>query len=299
MTTPTSHHQVDVLSAVRWEFERSYRAISYDFRVRTNVPRAGSVLDRLLAPFRIPTAGDARTYSLVLTKNGRFPFTLYVDDAQMQEVESAASMLDFVLADVTIQSVERMEDHVGLHAAAAAWDGQGIILPGEPDAGKTTLVAGLTQAGFAYLSDEAALIDPLTGLLHPYPRALAMDARSVDVIPGLRESLPPDYEEFMRFRFHVSPDDLRRGSVGRPCRVRYVIAPRYEPGVETALEPMTRAEALMMLAENSFNFVRFGGLAVESLRGTLENVSCYRLRIGSLEDAVRQVLNVVGEKALA
>lgn len=291
--TSSSRPQLDALSATRWASERSYRALSYDFRVRTNMPRAGFLLDRLLAPFRSPSSDETRTYSLIHRADEQLPFALYVDDDRMHEVEFAASMLDFVLADVTIQSVERMEDHVGLHAAAAAWERQGIILPGEPDAGKTTLVAGLTQVGFAYLSDEAALIDPLTGLLHPFPRALAMDARSVDVIPGLRAKLPPDQDQFMRFRFHVAPDDLRPGAVGRPCRVHYVIAPKYESGAVTSLEPMTRAEALMMLAENSFNFVRFGARAVDSLHGVLEGVKCYRLRMGSLEDGIRKVLDVV------
>lgn len=297
--TLSANLQPPAMSPVEWSFDRSYRAVSYGFRVRTNLPRAGFLLDRLLAPFRAVSGNGDPTYYLLRTDGERFPFSLYVDDTRVQEVESAASMLDFVLADVTIQAVERMEDHVALHAAAAAWGGGGIILPGPPDAGKTTLVAGLTRVGFAYLSDEAALIDPRTGVLHPFPRALAMDSRSLDAIPGLRQKLPPDRDEFMRFRYHVCPDDLRPGAVGRPCPVRFVIAPQYQPGVETSLEPMTRADAFMTLAENSFNFVRFGALAVESLHRAISHVECYRLRVGSLESAIRAVFDVVGGRAKA
>jgi hypothetical protein len=282
------------LAAVDDSPDRSYRAMSYEFRVRSNVPRLGFLLDRLLAPFRAVPANGGPTYSLVHTPGKPRPFSLYLDDERLHEVETAATMLDFVLAHITVQAVERMEDHVALHAAAAAWDRRGIIFPGPQDAGKTTLVAGLTRVGFAYLSDEAALIDPLTGLLHPFPRALAMDGNSLDAIPGLRGKLSPDHDQFMRFRYHVAPDDLRPGAVGRPCRVQYVIAPKYEAGTETALEPMSRAVALMTLAENSFNFVRFGAVAVDSLRGVLDGVTCYRLRIGGLEDGIRKVLDVVG-----
>jgi hypothetical protein len=284
-------------SIPEWQFDRSYRALSYGFRVRTNIPRAGILLDRLLAPFRAVISDEVPTYDLVRTNGERLPFSLYIDDSRIQEVESASSMLDFVLANVTVQAVELMEDFVSFHAAAAAWDRRGIILPGQPDAGKTTLVAGLTQVGFAYLSDEAALIDPDTGLLHPFPRALAMDSHSVDAIPGLRRKLPPDHDQFMKYRYHVAPDDLRPGAVGRPCRVQFVIAPRYEAGSVTALEPMSRAEALMMLAENSFNLVRFGGRAVESLQQAMEGVRGYRLRVGSLDDAIRRVLDVVEGEA--
>jgi hypothetical protein len=282
-----------------WPFDRSYRALSYDFRVRTNLPRAGVLLNRLLAPFRAAPSDGVATYDLVHTKADRFPYSLYLDGARLQQVESPSSMLDFVLANVTIQAVELMEDFVALHAGAAAWGGRGIIFPGAPDAGKTTLVAGLTRVGFAYLSDEAALIDPLTGQLHPFPRALAMDSGSIDAISDLRGKLPPDHDQFMRHRYYVAPDDLRPGAVGRPCRVQYVIAPRYEAGAETVLEPMSRAEALMMLAENSFNFLRFGSVAFESLRQAMEGVKCYRLRTGSLEEAIRRVFDVVGGEAEA
>jgi hypothetical protein len=271
--------------------------MSYEFRVRTNVPRLGFLLDRLLRPFRASPAEGSPTYSLIHTAGSPLPFSLYLDDERLHEVETASTMLDFVLADITVQAVERMEDHVALHAAAAAWDRRGIIFPGPPDAGKTTLVAGLTSVGFSYLSDEAALIDPRTGVLHPFPRALAMDGHSVDAIPGLRRKLPPDHDQYMRLRFHVAPDDLRPGAIGRPCRIKHVIAPKYEPGGGTTLEPMSRAEALMTLAENSFNFVRFGAVAVDSLRGALEGVKCYRLRTSGLEDAIRKVLDVVGGKA--
>jgi hypothetical protein len=292
LTSSSSNQGMPPIS--EWPFDRSYRALSYHFRVRTNLARAGFLLDRLLAPFRASTSKEVPTYDLVQTNEGQYPFSLYLDGSRVQQVESASSMLDFVLANVTVQAVELMEDFVALHAAAAAWGGRGIIFPGPPDAGKTTLVAGLTRIGFAYLTDEAALIDPRTGFLHPFPRALAMDERSIDVIPGLRQKLPPDHDQFMRYRYHVPPDDLRPGAVGRPCRVEFVIAPRYEAGGETVLEPMSRAEALMMLAENSFNFVRFGGKAVESLRQAMDGVKCYRLRTGTLEDSIRSVFDVVG-----
>src|SRR5687767_12092302 len=103
-----------------WQFDRFYRALSYGFRVRTNFPRAGFLLDRLLAPFRSAASSDVPTYDLVRTNGERLPYSLYLDDARVQEVESASSMLDFVLAQVTIQAVELMEDFVAFHAAAAA-----------------------------------------------------------------------------------------------------------------------------------------------------------------------------------
>ena len=48
------------------------------------------------------------------------------------------------------------------------------------------------MAGCEYLSDEVALVDLESGMLHPFPRALGMSQRSIGFIPGLLERLPPE-----------------------------------------------------------------------------------------------------------
>ena len=47
-------------------------------------------------------------------------------------------------------------------------------------------------AGCEYLSDEVALVDLESGMLHPFPRALGMSQRSIGFITGLLERLPPE-----------------------------------------------------------------------------------------------------------
>ncbi len=172
------------------------------------------------------------------------------------------------------------------------------MLPAQPGSGKTTLAAGLTHAGFAYLSDEAAPIDLRTRELVPYPRPLTMKPGTVAIIPGLTRRLASVLGDYEGPQYHVRPDDLRQGALGGPCRVGYVIAPRYEPEEPTSLEPMTRGEALVLLAENSFNFDRHGTRGLEVLRELVAGADCYRLRMGDLESAVRAITDVVhgGEK---
>jgi HprK-related kinase A len=278
-----------------WPFDRSYRALSYGFRVRTNVPGVGEVLDRLLSAFGAAQAANGVTYSLVRRRDGAsWPFALYRDDVRIQEVEWPASMIDWVLSDTTTQAIDTSDDYIALHAGAVSSQGRGVILPAPPDSGKTTLVAGLTRAGFSYLSDEVALIDPASGLLHPLPRPLAMDDGSLDAIPGLRSTLPSDHESLMRYRFHIAPEDLRKSPVGTPCRVSHVIAPRFESGSPTTLAPMSRAETVMSLAENSFNFRRFGSRGLRALVPVVADAKCFRIRFGDLNEAVERVVALLG-----
>lgn len=276
--------------------ERRYRTLGYSFTVRTNLPRARLFIDRLLAPFRVNSTIEGPTYLLIASHDDGGRFSLYLDDVCIQRVESPASMVDFVLADVTTRALEHADGFLAIHAAAASFRGQGFVLPAPPDSGKTTLVAGLTRAGFDYLSDEAALIDLETGLLHPFPRPLMMDATSVAALGDLRATLGAGDAEFMRFRYHAVPGDLRPASLGRPCPVRYVIAPRYQEGGRTGLGRVSRAEGMFLLARNAFNLDHIGGEALALLGRVVEEADCYRLRIGDLGQAVREVLRLADSR---
>lgn len=277
--------------------ERRYRALGYAFTVRSNLPPATRFIDRLLAPFRVNSSVDGPTYLLTASRDDDGRFSLYLDDVCIQRVESPASMVDFVLADVTTRALEHADGFLVIHAAAASFRGRGFVLPAPPDSGKTTLVAGLTRAGFDYLSDEAALIDLQTGLLHPFPRPLMMDAGSVAALGDLGPRLAAADAEFMRFRYHALAGDLRPASLGRPSPVRYVIAPHYQVGARTELERVSRAEGMYLLARNAFNLDHIGREALALLERVVEEADCYRLLMGDLGQAVREVVGLAGSRS--
>ncbi|MGH2806059.1 MAG: hypothetical protein ACRDKT_02165, partial [Actinomycetota bacterium] len=197
-----------------------------------------------------------------------------------------------VLWDVTRRAIDRTR-HIAVHAGAVALGGRGVIFPASMDSGKTTLTSALVRDGFDYLSDEAALIDPATGLLHPFAKPLWMEARTLNLLPGLATSLPRGHLWMMKGNFHVAPDELRPGAIGTPCRVACVIAPSYAPDSTTTLEPISKAEALMLLAENSFNASSFGGDGFDALAGIAQGATCYRLTVGDLGAAVAAVRRAV------
>jgi hypothetical protein len=60
-----------------------------------------------------------------------------------------------------------------IHAGALAHNGHGLLLPGASGAGKSTTVAALTLYGFAYCSDEYAMVGP-DARLYPFPKIISL-----------------------------------------------------------------------------------------------------------------------------
>jgi hypothetical protein len=276
-------------------FDRRYRALSYPFRVLAGDPALGRRADRLMAAFRDGSGGGrAVTYRLLSPGRRERRFRVHRAGRCVHRAATPELALEYLLWDVTSQAVQLTREFLVLHAGAVSWAGRGIILPAPPDSGKTTLTAALTRVGFSYLTDEAAPLDPTTGLLYPFPRALWMDAPSIDVVPRLRQDLPQDVLVASRPRYQVAAEELRAGAVGGPCPVRYIVAPAYATGSAVELEPVSRAEAVVSLAQNSFNFATLGRPGVSLLAKVVAGAVCYRLRMGSLEGAVDMVRELVG-----
>ncbi len=276
-----------------WAFDSHYRALSYAFRVRTNDARAGRWLEPLLAPFSAPPNGvRPAVYSLVSSPAGR-EHDVFLDGRQAHRSESLDLALDWVVWSAGDEAVERTERFLALHAGAVSWRGSGVLLPAPPNSGKTTLVAALIQRGFRYLTDEYAVVDLGSGRLHPFPRPLWLAPESIELLKGLGLAAPALIPGD-RAKWFVSAEDVGTGGVGDPCPVRHVISPAYEPYATASLEPVARAEMLLELADDAFNFRRHGAPALDLLRDLLAGADCYRLRMGDLGAAVELVRELVG-----
>ncbi len=266
-----------------------YDVLGYRFALRSELPGLTARVAELLRGFVSTTGGAATRYEARRESAGAHSFGLFRDGDLVQPATSEASILDFLLWDVNANAL-RTTPFLALHAAAASWRGRGVVMPAKMNAGKTTLVAGLVTNGFAYLSDEAALIDPVTGLLHPYAKPLWMEPPTMKLF-SFDEATSDDASALRNY--HVRPERLRPDCIGAPCEVGHVVAPQYVPGAETSLEPMTQAEMLMLLADNCFNLVRAGGSGMRVLADVLANTSCHRLTAGDLSSAVDAIRRLV------
>ncbi len=130
------------------------------------------------------------------------------------------------------------------HAGAVAWGGNAVLIPGHRGRGKSTLVTGLGDHGWDYLSDDVVPLDPQTHTLLPLPFAPAKREypgrrmRSV----WLRTTPKTDVT--------VPGERVRSG----PTPVAAFVIPRYRQDAHTKVAAFSPAQAAALLLENCWNF---------------------------------------------
>jgi hypothetical protein len=181
---------------------------------------------------------------------------------------------------------------VVVHAAVAERGGRALLLPAAPGSGKSTLVAGLAYAGWRFLSDEFALVDPGTGDVWPAPRPISLKDASIEVIRSRWPDVVvgPEGRDVNDARFvHARPplESIRR--MREPARPAWVVLPRWTAGQPTTLRPLARARALMSLADQSFNYNYLGPDGFRTLAGIVGAADCYTLEYSDLDDAIARL----------
>jgi hypothetical protein len=286
-----------VLDGIAWSHVTApRRALGFDFGVRVMDPVLGSYLEQILVQEK-HDGPPLHLYSVVdrgAGRPGRFP--IYFDGDRAVTLKTPGFALSYLLWHINQNVVEHTTDLLLFHASAVERDGVAVLFPAPMESGKTTLAAGLVRAGFRYLTDEAVAIDPETLLVQPYPKALSVDPGSWEVLADLRPKVPDEVRAYLGAQWHVRPADIRPDAVAPPCAARFVIAPRYERGAATSLRRIRPAEALSVLAENSFNLARHGARGFAALGRAVQGCVGYRLTVGDLGEACRLVSDLVDEE---
>jgi hypothetical protein len=181
-------------------------------------------------------------------------------------------------------------------------DGCGVVFPGSPGRGKSTLASGLLLRGWSYLSDEFALLDPRTRLLTPYPKALCIKAGAFETLLGLGFPLNVQRQHRKGSKGRVAMVDplrVRRDAVSAPCPLRMVVIPEYRRGQRPVLAPVSRAQAVFELMQQSFNFGKFRARGLEVLVEAVRQADCYRLHTGDLMESCALIEAAVRERRRA
>ena len=153
-----------------------------------------------------------------------------------------------------------------LHAASVEKDGRGLILTGESGSGKSTLSALLGANGWRFMGDEFVLLEPETGLMHPFPRPVSLKNASIDAL----EAVLPDSRFGPRLIGtpkgdirHVKPDPAAIAAMDRPVIPRLILFPRY--GFETAVRDILPGEVFVRLTQASTNYTAMGERGFDAL----------------------------------
>ena len=267
-------------------------AFAHDFGIQTDDAKLCAYFDRSLRSFG--AAGrPARWYSVVSGNAPMERYRIYLDDEGLLAAPDSDLVARYLLWHVNYEVISTSSAHLLVHAAGATTGGQAVVLPGEMNAGKTTLVAGLVLDGFQFLTDELVALNVGTGLIDPYPRPLNIGRGSFDVLAPLRPADRDDDDPIPRLVWHVEPTSIRADVVAASTPLRWVIAPRFEPGAATRLEPLSRPEAAALLHRHAFNPQRVGSAGIRALVTAVSTARCARLVNGDLTSAVASVRRFV------
>jgi hypothetical protein len=155
-----------------------------------------------------------------------------------------------------------------------------VAIPGFSRHGKSTLVAALVQVGFGYVSDEVLGVDRHTRLASRFPRPIALDATSWQIL-GLPPPGPPAGREQL-----VAPTAL--GRLGRPGPVTDVVLTRRSQSASRITEA-SRGAAVAPLLTRAFNHYQDGPASFRTVITLLRSARVWQVEYHSAPDLAAEL----------
>jgi hypothetical protein len=272
-----------------------FRVLSHVFQVEWQSGEIGARVTDVLGRFAVDSDDGPVTASYRFTETTtpepapNLRHRLYVDDVEAWAGPEALDVLHHFFWHVNSTAFTLRHRLLVLHAGAVvAPSARAVLLPAPSGSGKSTLVAGLlAHGGYAFLSDEAAPLDPDTAHVHPFPKALTLKAGGERVLGRSEadETWGPSY---------LSPEELG-ASVAEPSPVGLVVFPRYAPGASTSLVALGRADAVQRMAANCMDLRGYGAAALDILAAVARQAAAFELVSGDLHEAVEAVVRAEAE----
>jgi len=181
-----------------------------------------------------------------------------------------------------------------VHAAVVERANRTLLLPARPGSGKSTLCAALAYSGWRLFSDEFALIDPVSRLLLPAPRPLALKNGSIELIAKRHPEVVygPEAIDIDGSRFvHARAPETSIARARERAAPGWIIFPRYKAHSPTTLERFPKTHALIELVGHSFNY-NFLPNGYTTLVEIVRNTECYTLEYSDLDDVLDKLIHL-------
>jgi HprK-related kinase A len=160
-----------------------------------------------------------------------------------------------------------------LHAAVVEKNGRALIMAGESGSGKSTLSALLASKGWRFLGDELALIDPVDGRLHPFPRPVSLKNAAIAV---MRTACPDAHFGPIQVGTakgdicHMVPPISAIAAMMETAVPALILFPAF--GLPIEIRQVGPSEAFVRLTDASTNYTALGEPGFDALTGLVKRV---------------------------
>jgi hypothetical protein len=196
----------------------------------------------------------------------------------------------------------RRHGRILIHAFAAAYQGEGLLLVGESASGKTTTGLALLAAGWKLIANDSPILGELDGRMtaFAYPGLISAEADALRRIPGLAP-LADDPALAPRrpgWKISLAAEEHFPSPWGKNAPLRAICLPQLDlNGAPAAhrLEALSPAVALGQLLAHSVDRwdQELFGAHVDILQALVQQAPTYRLVLGPQVTALPQLLECV------
>jgi hypothetical protein len=271
---------------------RGWGALGHEFTITASMPDIEAHIAELFADLRVAEGDQFREYRL----EGPDAAGRWVARSDGEVIGSPgppSAAFALLLWGINRGVIGAADEGVVLHAGGVVIDDVGILLPGEMEVGKTTLVTGLLRSGADYLSDEAIGISPEEDAMQGYPKALSLDPGSWPLFPELEPDPPEPVRAFLPQQWQVRASSLPGVRIRHRATPGLVVFPRYRPGADPHVRRLHGAEAIMRLSACVFPTAMVQRRVLKRLARLLCHARCHELTYDGIEPGVAAIYELV------
>ncbi len=149
-----------------------YSALDFCFTITAPAPLDDALRTALL-PLHVSHSGNRDVAAIVISHDDEAWWITHEDTALRAETTGKA--LARTLEHINQRAAASLVIDVPFHAAAVRHPTGGVVaLVGSSGAGKSTLGAAALRAGWGFLAEEIAAVDPTTRAVRPYHRPIGL-----------------------------------------------------------------------------------------------------------------------------
>jgi hypothetical protein len=220
-------------------------------------------------------------------------YEIWCNGCQLDNCASLSGVAPMANAQMFHLAIGRWPHVMALHSGALASPQGCLLMPAASGSGKSTLTAALCRAGWRYMADDIVLLEHDSLSAIGVPNALGIKAGAWNILesryPELATITPHDRIDGKRIRYVAPPSWIDPEAIETEP-IRWIIFPRYGPGISAEMSPLTAAEGFHRLMAHCCGLP--GRLTQEQVNGMIRwiaDIACFEMTFSDLDLAVRAI----------